>query len=145
MTRIFYVDAAKAKNNKNYWKCSVVENQENVVNFYNGKAKCSGEAEAFVILKTIFWLVEQKYQGEVIIYSDCSSLTGYQSMKKIATGIRKKEGEKSKKYTRKKKIKNRTSEFLLLAKAIAWRNNLNLKIRWVKGKKNPADYYSRHN
>jgi len=73
MTRIFYVDAAKSitsKEGKKYWKCSVVENQQNIINFANSKPKWAIEAEAYAILKTVFWLVEKKEQGEVIIYTD---------------------------------------------------------------------------
>lgn len=129
MHRTFYVDAARSitsQTGKKYWKCSVVENEKNLINFANSKAQHSIEAEAYAILKTVFWLVEQKEQGGVIIYSDCSGLTGYRKMKKP------------------KKGKSKASEFIFLAKAIAWKNNINLEIRWVKGKENPADYYSRH-
>ncbi|MEG7978456.1 MAG: hypothetical protein NY202_00595 [Mollicutes bacterium UO1] len=33
--------------------------------------------------------------------------------------------------------------FVKLARELAKKNNLKLKLRWIKGIENPADYYSR--
>jgi hypothetical protein len=43
-----------------------------------------------------------------------------------------------------KKPKSKASYFIQLAYKIAQQNHLQLSLRWVKGQKNPADYYSRH-
>ena len=138
MTRTFYVDAARAKNNKKYWKCSVVERttegKENVANFFNGKAHYSIEAEAYGILSTVFWLIEQKEQGKVTIYSDCRPLTRNKF----------KDIKRRKKLLAKGKYFSRAMEFLELAKEITKKNGILLTIGWVKGVKNLADYYSRH-
>jgi hypothetical protein len=41
------------------------------------------EAEVYAILSTIFWLVEQKHEGQVKIYSDCLFLVMDKSLETI--------------------------------------------------------------
>ena len=148
--RTFYVDTARSitsKAGKKYWKCSVVENNQNIINFANGKAFWAIEAEAYTILATIYWLIEQKHQGVVIIYSDCKSLVDFKSFKKLSRKV-----EKSQKrldtinWKEKTKVISETKAhyFINLVRSLAMKNNLDLELNWVKGKENPADYYSRH-
>jgi hypothetical protein len=150
MARVFYVDTAKSitsKERKRYWKCSIVENNQNIANFANGKAKFSIEAEAFTILKTVYWLIEQKYQGKVIIYSDCRTLIDLTISKlkdRLAATQKLKEKGRIKRTI--KEIRNsKALPFINLAKILAASNNFDLQIKWIAGKKNPADYYSRLN
>jgi len=139
MTRIFYVDVAKSitdKEGKKYWKCSVVENKQNIINFANSKAIWAVEAEAFAIMKTVFWLVEQKKQGEVIIYTDnIHAFNNQQSKCSI---------EQAKSNWQKGKT-TKALYFIQLSKETAKKNNIQLTVKWIKGQDNPADYYSRWN
>ena len=139
MTRIFYVDAAKSITNqerKKYWKCSVVENGKNLINFANGKAVWAIEAEAFTIMKTVFWLVEQKIQGEVIIYTD--NLHAFKNQQSKCSLEQAKSNWQQGKSTK-------ALYFIQLSKKTAQENNIQLTVKWIAGKDNPADYYSRWN
>jgi hypothetical protein len=143
--RTFYVDTAKSiinKNNKAYWKCSVVENNKNILNFPNSKPKWSIEAEAYTILATIFWLKFQKERISIIIFTDALFLV------KWFNKINKWNQEKLKNelilIKQSKKYKTRAYEFILLSRKISGEYNIHLTLKWIKGEKNPADYYSRN-
>lgn len=145
MTRIFYVDAAlsiTSKIGKKYWKCSVVENGENILNFANsvvnktiiskknGKKYQTGTnaAEAFTILKLVLWLAEQKWQGSIQIFTDNSNCVRFCQKNKNA---------------KKFKPKSDSAKYLSLACETAQKKNIDLDVSWIKGTENPADYYSR--
>ena len=119
-TRTFYVDAALSKSdqeNKRYWRCSVVENNQNVVNFTDLIDECgmggkASEAEAYTIFKLIKWLKEQNWQGQARVFSD---------------------------------VVNNNHNNIKKAQELAIQNNIDLEIEWVKGSQNLADYFSRQN
>jgi hypothetical protein len=94
-----------------------VEKQENVVNFYNGKAKYSIEAGLYYTGSN-FLLTKQKERGKVIVYTDCQILT-----KNKAKDIRKRT-----RLLAKRKYFSRAIEFLELAKETAKKNDILLTI-----------------
>jgi ribonuclease HI len=125
-----------------YWKCSVVENEKNIVNFLNSRAVWSIEAEAYTILKTVYWLVEGGFQGKVRIWSDSQFAVNY--YQKIKNFTQEKIQEKIKAVKLSQKYKTRAKEFVLLTAKVATSNQLDLEVSWIVGEKNPADYYSRN-
>lgn len=142
--RTFYVDAAlsvKSKEDKRYWKCSVVENDKNILNFVNSVVNKTVErngkhyqigtnsAEAYTTLKVIFYLIEQKWKGSVRIFTDnkfCSQFCKRNKNKVV------------------KMVNNKTVQYLGIALQKARENNIDLNVDWIAGVDNPADYYSRH-
>lgn len=142
MTRIFYVDAARSiqsKEGKKYWKCSVVENGKNLINFANGKAKWSVEAEAYTALSLIYWLIERKYQGKVIINTDLKFLAD--KKRKLPSKLSNNKGWWN---FQKNRSKTKCAYFRELTYELAQKNGIDLIIQWIKGSQNPADHYSRH-
>jgi ribonuclease HI len=141
--RIIYVDAAKSlpgKNGNKVWKCSVIENQANIFNFINSKAKWSIEAEAYAVLATIFWLQESKYYQPVTIYSDCLPVVQkFNKLNKLSNEELIDEWSKIKTKINKTKF----NEHLVLSQKIA-RKHLQITLKWVAGIDNPADAYSRN-
>jgi ribonuclease HI len=142
--RILYIDAAKSLltgSGKKIWKCSIIENDKNVANFVNSKAEWSIEAEAYALLVAIFWLLKQNYSLPVTIYSDCRPVVQkFNNLQKSSlTSIKKALQELS-------SIKKKTkfSHHLLLSKKITLENKLQVTVKWVAGKDNPADSYSRN-
>jgi len=142
--RTFYVDAALSVQNsegKKYWKCSVVENDKNILNFVNsvvnktvernGKNYQTGtnSAEAYTILKVMFHLVEQKFKGSVRIFTDNS----------VCSDFVKRNKNKEFFYSGSK-----VGQYLGKACELARDNDIKLFVNWIKGTENPADYYSRH-
>lgn len=149
--RTFYVDAAKSivsKENKRYWKCSLVENGKNITNFANSKAKSALEAEAYGILATVYWLIEQKCRNKVILYSDAKYLVDARHFKRVSKQVEKNQERLERIKWGWAKIqgisKFKARHFINLAKDLAVKNKIKLELKWVPGVDNPADYFSRH-
>jgi hypothetical protein len=134
--RTFYIDAAltslKAQNGNRYWKSSIVENGRMLKSFCNSKIGITGavSAEAYTVLKVICHLEEEGWTGKVLIWCDNMNVVNFMN------------GCRPKKF----KISSKYHQYLLcvLRKLEEYGNKIELKVKWVKGEENPADFYSRN-
>ena len=126
--RILYVGVSKKK--RDYWMCSVVENSQNVINFFRDKSLKNSEVKAHVILDTVYWLAEQKYQGRILIYSDFKNISHLKAKWTFSSFSHWDEPKKYRYYTE-------------LAYQVAEKNKIDLEIKWIEIKNNPAGYYRR--
>jgi hypothetical protein len=88
--------------------------------------------------------VEQKEQGKIKIFTDCLPLVKNKFYEKLLGKVEK---EKQELVLQDIKRTNQTKAFyfIQLAKEVAQKNSLKLKLRWIRGQDNPANYYSRWN
>jgi hypothetical protein len=80
--------------------------------------------------------LEQKWKGKLLIYSDSknSVQTFYND---CLLGVYLKKGEENVEMKKKQKF------YLFRARKLAQMAGIELKVEWIKGADNPADYYSR--
>jgi hypothetical protein len=141
--RIFYVDTArsvKTKNGTKYWKSAIVENGKKVVDFVNSKTQSGNVngSEAFGILKVIHWVIENQIKEKVVIKNDNMLTIKVLQGKNLA--------ELEKKYPRRNdRDKTHFQKYIWCIQNLIKKHNLQVKFKFVKGKYNLADYFSRVN
>jgi len=141
--RRFYVDTAysiQGKDGKRWWKSVIVEEGKLLLEFANGKMdrESSCGAETYAILKGIYYLIEKKIgtKEKVYLYSDNLGVI------RILNNQSHKDLTKINYYDRDNSF---FYKYVYCIKKLVKENNLNIKFKWVKGRCNPADYYSRNN
>ena len=136
--RVFYVDVAESivKDGKKNWKASLVENNKHVKSYSIGEFDSSYPAENCGISKVLEYLVEQKWEGKLLIYTDsCMSLKTFDNDHLLQLYL--------KKGCENIEMMKQSKHYLMLAIKLALENNINVKLEWIRGSDNPADYYSR--
>ena len=146
--RIFHVDVARSivgENGTNRWKASIVENgnglrEKHEVNSYDGgEFPNSYQAENFGVCAVVGHLVhkEKWKNGKLLIYCDsANSVQTFHNDHLFKVYLNK--GKDNIELQKKQKY------WLFLARKLAQENNIEVKLEWIRGRDNPADYYSRH-
>lgn len=137
--RIIYVDVAESiqKEGKKHWKASLVENKKHLKSYDIGAFPCSYPAENAGIYKVLEYLIEQKWEGKLLIYTD-SNMSLHTFNNSQILSYYKKHGK-----LHPETLKKWQKLPLVKAKILALENNIDVKLEWVRGHENHADYYSR--
>lgn len=136
----FFVDAAYSvlsKDNIRYWKGVLVnQDKELVYSFVNSKVIGAAGAEAYAILGAVYWFIKNKLTDKIIIFSDNMACV------KALKGEKALRGE-GRKFWLDKHEKTHFHKYIHVIRKLIRENSLNIKFELIKGKYNPADYYSR--